>query len=351
MGYEIDYLPVGDGEKSGDAIALRFGNLFGSRDEQSVVVVDGGFKDCGEQLVAHIRKYYGTDQVDLVLSTHPDADHVSGLSVVLEELKVKLLAMHRPWEHASDIKSLFKDGRITASGLEERLELSLQQASDLEGIATRKGIPIVEPFRGAKGFSDAVHILGPSEEFYERLLADYRSTPEPKRAVGILSRIQEAAGEVISRIQDAWHIDLLDDDTDTTSAENNSSAIMLLTVDGHKILFTGDAGKTALRLAVEYADSQSVPLSDLNILDVPHHGSKRNLSSGILKRIRATSAYVSASKDSSKHPAKKVTNALQKHGAKVYVTKGKTLCHSHNAPVRNGWVAVAEEPFHNTVEE
>ena len=27
IGYEIDFLAVGDGEKSGDAIALRFGNL------------------------------------------------------------------------------------------------------------------------------------------------------------------------------------------------------------------------------------------------------------------------------------------------------------------------------------
>jgi hypothetical protein len=26
MAYEIDFLPVGDGERGGDAIALRFGN-------------------------------------------------------------------------------------------------------------------------------------------------------------------------------------------------------------------------------------------------------------------------------------------------------------------------------------
>ena len=43
MGYEIDFLPVGD--KSGDAIALRYGNLFGQRTEQTVVVVDGGSED------------------------------------------------------------------------------------------------------------------------------------------------------------------------------------------------------------------------------------------------------------------------------------------------------------------
>ena len=42
MGLEIDFLSVGEGEKSGDAIALRYGNLFGPRSEQTVLVIDGG---------------------------------------------------------------------------------------------------------------------------------------------------------------------------------------------------------------------------------------------------------------------------------------------------------------------
>ncbi|MBA7494888.1 hypothetical protein ES702_05466 [subsurface metagenome] len=42
MAYEIDYIPVGEDEKSGDSILLRFGNLSGSREEQTVIVVDGG---------------------------------------------------------------------------------------------------------------------------------------------------------------------------------------------------------------------------------------------------------------------------------------------------------------------
>jgi hypothetical protein len=54
MGYEIDFLPVGEGEDSGDAIALRFGSLFGPRSEQTVVVIDGGFKESAEGLVSHI---------------------------------------------------------------------------------------------------------------------------------------------------------------------------------------------------------------------------------------------------------------------------------------------------------
>jgi beta-lactamase superfamily II metal-dependent hydrolase len=349
MAYEIDYIPVGDGEKAGDAIALRFGNLAGPRNEQSVVIIDGGFKESGERLVNHVKTYYGTDHVDLVVSTHPDADHASGLSVVLEKMSVGQLSMHRPWEHAATIKGFFKNGKITASGLEERLEKSLQNASDLETIANKNGVQIVEPFQGITGFNGAVRILGPSQEYYEALLANFKSTPVPIKSLGIFAPVQKAAEEVARRIRDYWHIDLLDDDEDTTSAENNTSTIILFDIDGHRILFTGDAGKTALLNAIAYAEGLRISLTGMNFLDVPHHGSKRNLNSKILKKMNATTAFISAP-GSDKHPAKKVTNALKKHGAKVYVNRSNALRHHYNAPSRN-WDAATEEPFHDVVEE
>ena len=153
MAYEIDYIPAGEGEKSGDCVAIRFWDSQIGLSSQKIIVIDGGFKDSGEQLVKHIKDWYKKDFVDVVISTHPDADHASGLSVILENLNVGQLAMHRPWEHALQIKNFFKDGRITASGLEERLEKSLQNASDLEALALKKGIQIVEPCKDKRGWS------------------------------------------------------------------------------------------------------------------------------------------------------------------------------------------------------
>lgn len=350
MSYEVDYLPVGDGEKSGDAIALRFGNLAGSRDEQILIVIDGGFKESGEQLVNHIKQYYQTDRIDVVISTHPDADHASGLLVILEKLKVDNLLMHRPWEHAENIKGFFRDKRLTVSGLAEKIEKSLQHASDLEDLATQKGIKIIEPFQGTHGFNGAMHILGPSEDYYRGLLTQFKTTPEPVKVLDFLAPVQKMAQDAIRWVNDALHLDLLDDDEDSTSAENNTSAIVLFNIDGHKLLFTGDAGKTGLIQAVDYAESIGHTLTDLNFFDIPHHGSKRNLSSKILKRINTTTSFISASKESPKHPAKKITNALQKHGSKVFVTRGSLLCHYFQAPNRN-WSPAQAEPFHDRVEE
>lgn len=349
MAYEIDYLPVGEGQRSGDAISVRYGNLHGTRAEQTVIVIDGGDKASGEAMVEHIVNHYGTDYVDYVVSTHPDSDHTSGLAVVMEKLKVGTLLMHRPWEHVADIKESFKDERWTDRGISEKVEKALKHACDLEAIAERKGTKIVEPFQGVKDGSETIHILGPSEAYYEELLTHFRSTPDAKD--GLLQTIVTKTEDVIRYVEDALGIDLLNDDEDTTSAENNSSVILLLRIDGHRLLFTGDAGKTSLLNAIAYAESQNISLVDVEFLGVPHHGSRRNMSSKILKKIVPKTAYVSATGENPKHPSKKVTNALKKVNAKVVVIRKTHTLYHHQGNLR-GWTGFAiEEQFYCQVEE
>src|ERR1700730_189607 len=143
MGYEVDFLAVGEGEKSGDAIALRYGNLFGGRSEQLVIAIDGGNLESGDQLADHFIKHYKTDVVDLALLTHPDNDHASGIRRVLERLKVKQLAMHLPWRHSSDVLALINDGRVSANSLTERAKYNLRSAKEAYDLAAKKNIPVL----------------------------------------------------------------------------------------------------------------------------------------------------------------------------------------------------------------
>jgi hypothetical protein len=90
----------------------------------------------------------------------------------------------------------------------------------------------------------------------------------------------------------------------------------------------------------------------MQFLDVPHHGSRRNLNSKVLSKINAPIALISASGDYIKHPSKRVVNALQKFGAtEVVVIRKRFVLHNHEANHR-GWLAtVPKEPFHSQVEE
>lgn len=72
------------------------------------------------------------------------------------------------------------------------------------------------------------------------------------------------------------------------SNENNSSAILLLESDKDRVLFTADTGPEALNRVVERYD-----LSDLDLLDVPHHGSRYNITSELIDIFNPTIALIS----------------------------------------------------------
>ncbi len=362
MGFEIDFLPDGDGERGGDAIAIRYGNFQGLRKEQVVIVVDGGAKDTGAKLVEHIKEYYGTDMIDLVISTHPDADHSSGLTVVLENMKVGRLWLHRPWEHAKDIKDSFKNGKITTASLKKNLIKAIENAYELEAIATKKGIPIFEPFSDCIIPSGQIMILSPSKEFYEELLPNFRETPEPKESMSLVKTFLTAVKEGINWVAENWGLETLTDPQENeTSAENNSSVIWLLQVDGKKFLFTGDAGAEAMTSAISKAETAGVDLKTINFMQIPHHGSKHNIGPTILNYLIGPrlseekclkTAFVSAPKQGDpKHPSRKVTNAFKRRGAKVFATQGSAKLHrSADAPERT-WGDAVPLPFYNTVAE
>lgn len=352
--YEVDFFPVGDGERSGDAIIVRFGDLGGSRSDQRIVVIDGGFTNDGEAIVKHLLDVVDTDHVDLVVSTHPDQDHITGLCTVLEDLKVSQLWMHLPWEHTEDIAELFRDGRVTDNSVSTKLRNELNGARILAEAALERGVPIVEPFIGTEAFGGLLRVLGPKEDFYESLLPEFRCTPTPTKK-GVLAK---AAGEALSWVAETLHIETLTDDGET-SAENSTSVILLFDL-GQRLLLTGDAGIEALELAAGELEALGLG-GELDFIQVPHHGSRHNVGPSVLDRLvgprlrteaqRATAFVSSAPAGEPRHPARMVTNAFRRRGAPVYATQGRQIRHHHRGPARLGWVALSPLPLYPEVDE
>ncbi|MHB9004811.1 MAG: ComEC/Rec2 family competence protein, partial [Coriobacteriia bacterium] len=292
----------------------------------------------GQKLVDHIKTHYGTTHVDLVVSTHPDVDHINGLKTVLEQCSVGELLMHLPHlRRPRDASNLTNYEAIV----------------ELHDLAIAKGIPVTEPFTGVERFSGTIRILGPSELRYEVLLdtmiSEAVSGAEKARfqAQG-RGGLMVMASRVLERALASFPIETLGDDDDT-NPRNQSSAITLLDVDDQRFLFTGDTGIESLDMAADYYEAtvgsfQSQPLA---FFQAPHHGSKHNLGKTILNRIfgepglafGSPTAFISSAKASEKHPSPKVTNALGRRGAKVFVTEGNAICHGAWAG-RAGWTPI-----------
>lgn len=349
FGFEVDFLPVGEGERSGDAICLRWGyNLdTPSKRSQIVCVIDGGYKENGDAIVNHLERYYGTNAIDYVINTHPDSDHVGGLHTVIEKCQVNNLVIHHPWTHLG-LKNLFTDSRVTNNSIRENLRDGLESAETLVNNATKNGVRIIEPFAPNLLFDNLLgvtaYILGPTQEYYHELIPNFRSTPTTSKDNNVNHRLESTGRMVLSA-----NCPLTDEGE--TSAENNSSVILAFKLpDGKIFLFTGDAGIPALSNATNSAITLGLNLSQqIHFFQVPHHGSIQNLGPSVLdlifgspqstrNRKEPISAYISVSKEPSPlHPSKHVINALKERTVNCYQTHGRVICHtSGSVPNRPG---------------
>lgn len=364
MSYELEFLPVGENTKSGDAILFRFWDDAKGETEvdQKVCLIDAGYAENGEKIKQHMDKYYHTSTIDLVISTHPDLDHIGGLTYILENMDVKKLWLHRPWREdiINGLSDCFKDGRVTDNSIKNKLQEGLNKAYELEQLANNKKIPIEDPFTGLSEFDGVITVLSPSEEYYKQLLSEFRCTPEPVNEddKNIITKTVEKIKNVISTI---WGVDNLEENPET-SAENNSSVILLLAINNKKFLLTADAGVPALHMAADNLENMGLSANCADYVQVPHHGSKHNINTKILNRIVGKCVdknskankrgIVSASKiDDGKHPSKQVLNAFKQRGVNVFKTQGsKFITHSDDIPQRPDYSTAQPFDFFDKIE-
>jgi len=344
--FEIDFLSVGQAQ-SGDAIALRY-----KRDGGTYVhVVDGGFQDDGPHMMAHLRKYYGGTGVDHVVLTHPDGDHAGGLRTVLDECAIHPgggLWMLRPWIYAAELLDHFARF-TTVRGLENALREAYPNVAALEEIAQRRGIPIYEPFQGAR--IGAFSVLAPSRDRYLQLIVDSDKTPKNAAraaSTGLLGAFQRVAAKVVYYAKAAWGVEVFS--TEPTSVENEMSVVQYTSLCDKRILLTGDAGRDGLSEAADFASVIGLRLPGIDRFHVPHHGSRRNVSTEVLDRWLGPRlrqqlpegqgrliALISANLDDDEHPRRAVVRGLIHRGADVVQTtgaRGNYLRTAQNAPPR-----------------
>ncbi|MCW2754798.1 MAG: hypothetical protein JWQ32_2209 [Marmoricola sp.] len=333
--YEVDYLAVGEKSASGDAIALRFTRP--DHGTNAVVIIDGGYASNGQEFVDLVTNYYGTT-VDLVVSTHQDADHMGGLTTVIEQLNVQNLLIHRP--------ALY--GYTDADGV------SATRVEELVALAEARGVNIVDrDFAGTTYFGGALMIAGPSEDFYLGQLAAQRI-----RENSALAKFAHAApilaSAMVREIKNLFGDpgETMTGDNGGTNARNNMSVILDLWVedDDKRALFTGDAGAPALIEAADLLYAAGRDQRPIDMFGIPHNGSRHNLTPELLDRLLGPKhqpekgiAIVSVAKEAHEYPRPEVANAIKRRGYPVYATRGTTLWwHSTDAPFRPAYNGQAQ---------
>jgi len=303
-GLEIEMLSVG---KADSLLVTKWDR---SSLKPTRVLIDGGKRGS----VGRVRSFLvrrGATYIDHVICSHPHGDHAGGLVELVadERLQFGKAWMHVPALHVDldDVdRALSKLSYLKRARIVKK---ALRTASDLLTALRAKGITVEEPFDNKT--IAFLEVCGPSEEYYEELLDQFTDPGGVlldsvlHRGVGMLERASQVFGASSTPALEEYPV---------TTPENNSSVILRAVHNGDTYLFSADAGVPALERA-----KSGHPLENCRWMQIPHHGSRRNITAKLVERFRPASAFVSAD-GSEKHPSRAVVNAFKAAGAKVYST-------------------------------
>ncbi len=242
----------------GDGAYVRFPD---GRD----MVVDGGPND---KILGCLGRHmpFWDRHINLVLMTHPQKDHMQGLNPVLERYSVDYFIR-------SDVDNM-TEGYIKLKDVVRTKKIPMKFVTTGERVAIG---------------STSLSLLWPS--------ADQIASMRSQQYNNVT--IKQSDSSVLG--------------ARTTTNLNDGSLVFLLRYGSFDTLFTGDADS---RVEGNYT---GVKLADdtLEVLKVPHHGSKTGMTREFVQWLRPKLAVISVGKNSYGHPSTEALELLKSIGSDI----------------------------------
>jgi beta-lactamase superfamily II metal-dependent hydrolase len=314
-GFEVFFLFL----NNADSILIRHHN----QGVKTVILVDGGRKG-HTPIVRQFLRDMGESELDHLVCSHHHEDHAGGL---VELVSDTTLTIRRAWVHLGDLLvDRIDQSRFKAfTSLLRRAQASKETQRELVKALLKRGITPEEPFAVAE--IGPLCVVSPTEEFYNSQLELIREESVAKALNNRYhKRDTRAMMEAIGFTKDGE--DDSEDDGDlggeTTSPENEISTILVMPWTGADgltkyFLLTADAGTAALADLQARSENAKSLLKAVKWMQLPHHGSRRNMNIELLDYYKPEVGFVSA-EGSKKHPSVKLVNAVKERGGEVYST-------------------------------
>ncbi|MBQ8909018.1 MAG: MBL fold metallo-hydrolase [Clostridia bacterium] len=263
--------------ENGDAFLLRL-------PENKTMLIDCGDSQYQDRVVSYIQQFLrheGLKQIDYLVLTHSDSDHVGNASAVIKKFKVK--NVYRPKIYAKD---------------------EAQYASTEQSYKTDD----------SKIYNDAI-------------ISAYQN------GCNIIFN-QEGVSISLNNCT----VEFLSPRLESYADDNDYSAVIMIKYYSTKLLFMGDASAEIEQdLILQYGDNLQA-----DILKVGHHGSKTATSEDFLHAVRPAYAILSCSENSKILPHSEVLTRLETKQIQVFSTMklgNFTLTISENAVCATGQVS------------
>lgn len=313
--FEIEMLDANEG----DALWITYG----SAEAPHRVLVDCGRTTAYTQAAKRLASIEG-EQLDLLLLTHVDDDHIYGAVRLLRDARLDPKRVKdvwfNGWAHLNGKKTPPRDQLGAVKG--EYFAAVLIEREFAWNEAFGRG-PIVVPASGplprstlAGGMEMTLVSPSPTEltamrDRWEEEVHEAKMAPGDWE--GALKKLQGARGlapkDSLGDWLGAWDPERFRDYAEEAYAEdtsepNGSSIAVVAEYDGKRVLLCGDAYSSVLvaglkRFAQERGIRGRIPFDAVKI---PHHGSKANLSAELVAMVRCDRWLVSTDGARHAHP-------------------------------------------------
>lgn len=248
----------------GDAAYIRF-------PDGEDMVIDGGPNKKILDCLGRYMPFYDRE-IDVVVLSHPQKDHMQGLIDVLDRYSVSFVVI----------------------GAEGNESLGYTQLVD---VIRRRNIPLKQLYRGDEiSMGEArIRVLWPTRQF----VAANVPIDQCGNATMKCSILENGAVLGLS----------------TDEELNNFSYYMHLRYGEFDALFTGD-GDSKIQPKIEALGG----IPDVEVLKFPHHGSKKGISGEFLDLIGPELAVISVGKNSYGHPTKEALEILRNKDIRILRT-------------------------------
>jgi len=273
---EIKFLKAG----TGDCIIIH--------NEGKNVLIDGG-----NDSVFLIDEYYKIiskhEKIDLLIITHHDDDHISGILKLFKHLENK--------NETPEIETIiFNSPKKINSFLKEEVTtnlLSYKQAYELENILFKnRDINWITSIE--KDINEVFN-----EKFGEMKLKIF----SPDEDI-LISYASNKGAYLNSDYRCDWNTSLkelakyIDDKSQDSSPSNKTSVVVYITFKAKKILLTADITPDRFNEIIDSIKGDEEK-ADFDLIKLPHHGSYRSLNSKLLQKINCNNYVIST--NSMKH--------------------------------------------------
>jgi beta-lactamase superfamily II metal-dependent hydrolase len=295
----------------GDALVVEYGKSGNTR----LVLVDGGVAKTGQA----VARFLGDNaQLELLVVTHIDNDHIAGI--------LELLNRRRPPQP----KDVWFNGyrHLPESRLEE---MGPVEGEKLTELIVSRGYQWNAEFAGKAVVADPHPLGAPVTVELDSELSCTVLSPGQSQLRALRSRWAEVVGEAgldprieppkpvpTSGLERMGPPDIAalayGDTPEDKSVANGSTIALLLEYAGHKCLLAGDAHPAVLIRGINSLVG-SKDVLQVDVLKLPHHGSKANVTRELLTRVRAhTYVFSTDGTGNQRHPNDQAVARVVRYG-------------------------------------